>query len=78
MTEIQRAIERLTPMLALSDEVCCICGLIAIVRSFDGTGWCRPHLDDWCIFEANHRPEYPDLDATFRAWILNRRKEQEK
>ncbi len=53
-----------------TDKKCCICEQPAVVRSFDGTGWCDHHQHNWYHFEACHHPDHPSLIATFRAWLM--------
>ena len=52
-----------------TNEKCCVCGKQAIIRSFDGTGWCKAHHRDWRDFLKAHRREYDGLADAFDAWL---------
>ena len=52
---------------------CCKCGMQAVERSFDGTGWCVVHLlslvSGWKNFLRQHRGEFLGLSDAFDAWL---------
>lgn len=55
---------------------CCVCNEDAVERSFDGTGWCQIHYEDWKAFLRWNRIRYTGLSDAFDSWLEIAKEEQ--